>query len=25
VVGALLTAGFFTFPFHRMLGSWLFG
>jgi uncharacterized membrane protein len=25
VIGALLTAGFFTFPFHRMLGSWLFG
>jgi uncharacterized membrane protein len=25
VVGALLTAGFFTFPFHRMLGTWLFG
>jgi uncharacterized membrane protein len=25
VVGALLTAGFFTFPIHRMLGSWLFG
>lgn len=25
VVGALLIAGFFTFPFGRMLGSWLFG
>lgn len=25
VIGALLIAGFFTFPFHRMLGSWLFG
>jgi len=25
VIGALLTAGFFTFPFHRMLGTWLFG
>lgn len=25
VIGALLTAGFFTFPFHRLLGSWLFG
>ena len=25
VVGALLTAGFFTFPFDRMLGRWLFG
>lgn len=24
VIGALLTAGFFTFPFHRLLGSWLF-
>lgn len=24
VTGALLIAGFFTFPFHRMLGSWLF-
>lgn len=24
VVGALLVAGFFTFPFGRMLGSWLF-
>jgi uncharacterized membrane protein len=24
VLGALLIAGFFTFPFHRMLGSWLF-
>ncbi|WP_235890512.1 DUF2306 domain-containing protein [Sandaracinobacter neustonicus] len=22
---ALLVAGFFTFPFHRMLGMWLFG
>lgn len=25
VTGALLVAGFFTFPFHRMLGAWLFG
>lgn len=25
VVGALLIAGFFTFPFDRLLGSWLFG
>ncbi len=25
VIGALLVAGFFTFPFHRLLGSWLFG
>ncbi|WP_426167828.1 DUF2306 domain-containing protein [Sandarakinorhabdus sp. DWP1-3-1] len=25
VIGALLIAGFFTFPFQRMLGSWLFG
>ncbi len=25
VFGALLIAGFFTFPFNRMLGSWLFG
>ncbi|OYU14744.1 MAG: hypothetical protein CFE37_09700 [Alphaproteobacteria bacterium PA4] len=25
VIGALLIAGFFTFPFERMLGSWLFG
>ncbi|MDE8650719.1 DUF2306 domain-containing protein [Novosphingobium album (ex Liu et al. 2023)] len=24
-LGALLTAGFFTFPFHRLLGRWLFG
>jgi uncharacterized membrane protein len=24
VVGGLLVAGFFTFPFGRMLGSWLF-
>ena len=24
VIGALLIAGFFTFPFERMLGSWLF-
>ena len=24
VLGALLIAGFFTFPFHRLLGSWLF-
>lgn len=25
VTGALLVAGFFTFPFHRLLGTWLFG
>jgi|APFEC2959095136_1045048.scaffolds.fasta_scaffold00083_2 uncharacterized membrane protein len=25
VIGALLVAGFFTFPFDRMLGHWLFG
>ena len=25
VIGALLVAGFFTFPFDRLLGSWLFG
>lgn len=25
VSGALLSAGFFTFPFNRLLGSWLFG
>lgn len=25
VTGALLIAGFFTFPFHRLLGDWLFG
>ena len=25
VVGSLLIAGFFTFPFHRLLGTWLFG
>ena len=25
VLGALLIAGFFTFPFSRLLGSWLFG
>ncbi|HEX8485229.1 hypothetical protein [Sphingomonas sp.] len=25
VTGALLVAGFFTFPFDRMLGTWLFG
>lgn len=25
VTGALLVAGFFTFPFGRLLGSWLFG
>lgn len=25
VVGALLLAGFFTFPFDRLLGRWLFG
>lgn len=24
VVGALLVAGFFTFPFNRLLGNWLF-
>ncbi|ORE85634.1 hypothetical protein ATO4_26387 [Aurantimonas sp. 22II-16-19i] len=24
-VGSLLIAGFFTFPFHRLLGTWLFG
>lgn len=24
VIGALLVAGFFTFPFDRMLGNWLF-
>ena len=24
VIGALLIAGFFSFPFNRMLGSWLF-
>lgn len=24
VIGALLVAGFFTFPFQRLLGSWLF-
>lgn len=24
VFGALLIAGFFTFPFDRMLGRWLF-
>lgn len=24
VTGALLIAGFFTFPFHRLLGHWLF-
>ena len=24
VIGALLVAGFFTFPFDRMLGAWLF-
>ncbi|KQT31798.1 hypothetical protein ASG29_07765 [Sphingomonas sp. Leaf412] len=24
VIGALLIAGFFTFPFQRLLGSWLF-
>lgn len=23
VTGALLVAGFFTFPFHRLLGHWL--
>ena len=25
VAGALLVAGFFTFPFDRLLGHWLFG
>jgi uncharacterized membrane protein len=25
VIGALLVAGFFTFPFGRLMGSWLFG
>ncbi|MDE2620869.1 MAG: hypothetical protein KGL54_11970 [Sphingomonadales bacterium] len=25
VTGALLIAGFFTFPFHRLLGQWLLG
>ena len=25
VIGALLIAGYFTFPFDRMLGHWLFG
>ncbi len=25
VIGGLLTAGALTFPFHRMLGVWLFG
>lgn len=25
IIGALLIAGFFTFPFNRMLGHWLFG
>ncbi len=25
IVGALLIAGFFTFPFGRLLGGWLFG
>ena len=25
VTGGLLTAGFFTFPFERLLGQWLFG
>ena len=25
VAGALLIAGIFTFPFDRLLGSWLFG
>jgi uncharacterized membrane protein len=24
VTGALLIAGFFTFPFNRLLGHWLF-
>jgi uncharacterized membrane protein len=25
VMGALLVAGFFTFPFGRLMGRWLFG
>lgn len=25
ITGALLLAGFFTFPFNRLLGNWLFG
>jgi uncharacterized membrane protein len=25
VIGALLIAGFFTFPFNRLMGQWLFG
>jgi len=25
VIGALLIAGFFTFPFDRLMGDWLFG
>ncbi|RYE43691.1 MAG: hypothetical protein EOP21_07545 [Hyphomicrobiales bacterium] len=25
VLGALLVAGFFTFPFNRLMGHWLFG
>jgi uncharacterized membrane protein len=25
VIGALLIAGFFTFPFNRLLGQWLLG
>jgi uncharacterized membrane protein len=25
VIGALLVAGFFTFPFGRLLGTWLLG
>lgn len=25
ITGALLVAGFFTFPFNRLLGGWLFG
>ena len=25
IIGALLIAGFFTFPFERLLGHWLFG
>jgi len=25
IIGALLTAGFFTFPFERLLGHWLLG
>ncbi|WP_240330871.1 hypothetical protein [Sphingorhabdus sp. Alg239-R122] len=25
IIGALLVAGFFTFPFNRIMGQWLFG